>query len=514
MSPEKIRTLYRRWRDGQTQAEIARNEGLDRKTTRKYLEMFRKAELDRIASGDGHLADGLEQIATANARPAGMRSAYEAFKQEIHDLIHARENPMKPKTAWEVLRQRHSLTASYSAFKRFVHRHDLARREKQPCLRIEVKPGEEAQIDYGKVGTILGPDGKRHAVYAFVAVLSYSRLMFIQFTFRQTVQSFVQSHVDLFRYLGGVPLRLVIDNLKSGVTSADYWDPEINHAYRELTEHYNTFVDPARVRTPQDKGKVERQVPVARELFRMLVNLHPAESIDQLSDRALTWLTEVHAERKNGTTGMAPRVLFEKEKAHLHPLPEEAFDVPLWKQAKVGQDRFIQFEGAFYALPQHVGEEVWLRKCRKTLQISRGGVFVRHYIIGAKHFNYLPGDLPPYEEAIQEGHYPAYLIQQARRFGCAAQDLMKRTLLPNAWMNARRGQAILRVLGKHCAREDFREVLSLANARRITHWRDLENLFEAEAQQMKFAEVVSEAQKELLHAPESYWLHSPQQGGG
>ncbi|MBN8215724.1 MAG: transposase [Spirochaetes bacterium] len=247
MSPEKLSALYRRWRDGQRLSEIARNEGLDRKTIRKYLAEFAALELDQIPVGDGRFVEGLDRIALGNMRPLPTASAYEPYLEEIRDLIQHEHEPLKPKTAWDVVRRRHELTASYSAFKRFVAKQQLVGPKSRPGIRIEMPAGDEVQIDYGQVGAMIGPDGKRHIVYAFVAVLSYSRKMFIQFTFHQTSSSFVQSHVLLFSYLGGVPRRVVIDNLKSGILKADFWDPELNHAYRELAEHYDTFIDPARV---------------------------------------------------------------------------------------------------------------------------------------------------------------------------------------------------------------------------------------------------------------------------
>lgn len=512
MSPEKLSALYRRWRDGQRFAEIARNEGLDRKTVRKYVSEFAAAALDQIPNGDGRFIEGMDRVALGNARPHPSSSAYEPYLNEILGLIQHETEPLKPKTAWGVVRGRHGLTASYSAFKRFVAKQHLVRSKRHTGIRIETPAGDEVQVDYGQVGTMTGPDGKRHVVYAFVAVLSYSRMMFIQFTFRQTTSSFVQSHVLLFSYLGGVPRRVVIDNLKSGILKADFWDPELNHAYRELAEHYNTFIDPARVRTPQDKGKVERQVPVARELFRMLRNLHPHASVEDLSSLALAHLGEVHAERKHGTTQIAPRVLFEKEKPQLKPLPEDIFEIPLWKKAKVSADRFFQFEGRFYALPNYVGKEVWLRKCGKILKISHNGHFVRHYAITGRRFNFLAGDLSPYEEAIQKGEYPSFLLEKARRFGEDAVRIMEHTLRPSAWVNCRRGQALLRVLEKYGGCQGFRNVLPTAIERNKTDWRAVDDLFAAEANKTGYPQVLSAAQLELMHDQDSFWKQKQNQG--
>lgn len=505
MHPEKLLSLHRRWRDGQTVTDIARNEGLDRKTIRRYLGEFSRAGLDQIPSGDKRVLETVALLTKVNERRQATSSPFDLYLDEIKARIGDTLEPVKPKTAWEILVRKYGITGSYSAFKRFVIRHQISNRRHDAGIRIETPAGEEVQVDYGQVGRLLGPDGKNHIVYAFVAVLCYSRLMFIQFTFRQNSESFIQSHVSLFSYLDGVPHRTNIDNLKSGVIKADLWDPDINRAYQEMAEHYNTFIDPSRVRSPQDKPKVERQVPVARELFRMLRHVYPDASILQLNAHALSWCHEEHANKKHGTTQVPPRVLFETEKLQLRPLPQEHFVIPLWKEVAVNLDRFFQFEGRYYALPDFLGQRVWVRKSGKMLSISHRGRFVRHYVITGKRWNHLPGDLTPWEEAIHQGQYPGFLLEQSRKFGEDAFRLMEAVLRPSAWTNCRRGRGILDVLDEQGGRSDFIEVLKLALARRIFDPRALKNLFETEALQLKFPMPVSATQAELLRPAAYYW---------
>ncbi|MBN8215723.1 MAG: hypothetical protein J0L75_03735 [Spirochaetes bacterium] len=247
---------------------------------------------------------------------------------------------------------------------------------------------------------------------------------------------------------------------------------------------------------------------MARELFRMLRNLHPNASLEDLSALALGYLGEVHAERKHGTTQVAPRVLFETEKPQLKPLPEDPFEIPLWKQATVSADRFFQFEGRFYALPALVGKEVWLRKCGKILKISHLGRFVRIYAITGKRYNFLPGDLPPYEEAIQRGEYPAFLLEKARRFGVDAARIMEQILRPSAWVNCRKGQALLRVLDKNGGCSGFHDVLRTALESNKADWRSVEDLFLSRAKNPISPPILSEAQRELMHDEDSFWKPS------
>ena len=128
-------------------------------------------------------------------------------------------------------------------------------REKVTVARALVAPGSEAQIDYGRLGMWFDPvSGRRVAVWAFVMVLSCSRHIFVHPVIKMHQSSWCASQVAAFEFFGGVPARLVPDNLKAGVIRPDLYDPKINRAYAELAAHYDTLIDPARAGKPKDKG--------------------------------------------------------------------------------------------------------------------------------------------------------------------------------------------------------------------------------------------------------------------
>ena len=134
--------------------------------------------------------------------------------------------------------------------------------------RGAVEPGSEAQIDYGKLGMWLDPaSGRRVAVWVFAMILSCSRALFVQPVLKMDQASWNASHVAAFEFFGGVPARLVCDNLKTGVERPDLYDPQINLAYGELAAFYGTLIDPARARKPKDKPRIERPMPYIRDSF-------------------------------------------------------------------------------------------------------------------------------------------------------------------------------------------------------------------------------------------------------
>ena len=159
------------------------------------------------------------------------------------------------KTIHQRLADEHQLAASYASLRRYVAANvpEETRREQVRVLRLAPRePGQEAQIDYGQLGRWADPStGARHVIWAFVMVLCCSRHMFVRPVIRLDQHAWTECHVAAFEFFGGVPARLVPDNLKTGVDRPDLYDPKINRSYAELAAHYGCLVDPARSRKPR-----------------------------------------------------------------------------------------------------------------------------------------------------------------------------------------------------------------------------------------------------------------------
>ena len=184
-----------------------------------------------------------------------------------------------------------------------------ARRAQVTVLRDCPPPGSEAQIDYGRLGMWLDPaTGRRRTVWAFVMVLSCSRHMFVRPTLAMDQREWTAAHVEAFAFFGGVPARLVPDNLKTGVDKPDLYDPKINRSYAELAAHYGTLVDPARAFKPKDKPQVERPMPYVRDSFW---RGREFASLAEMRAAALVWCVEVAGARAcRPLDGAAPAAVF------------------------------------------------------------------------------------------------------------------------------------------------------------------------------------------------------------
>ncbi len=131
-------------------------------------------------------------------------------------------------------------------------------------MRQEHRAGEKLFVDYaGQTVPVVDPEtGAVREAQVFVAVLGASSYTFAEATWTQTLPDWTASHVRAFEFFGGCPELLIPDNLCSGVSRADRYEPDLNPSYHDLARHYGVAVLPARVRRPRDKAKAEVAVQV------------------------------------------------------------------------------------------------------------------------------------------------------------------------------------------------------------------------------------------------------------
>ena len=357
-----IYQIIKRWHQGYSITQIHRALRYDGKTIRRYITLAQSLGLDRSTPlpEKTTLLKLLKPLIPERKGFSPAQQALEPFKPQIEKWLTQKTDPLKPKTIFELLSTHHGLQVSYSSFKRFIRQHfaEVIGVGAQLTCFFDTEPGEEVQIDYAKMGRLLDPVTQRHRdVYAFIAMLSYSRLKFVQFAYKQDQKGFVAAIVAMFEFFGGVPQRIVIDNLKAGVLKPDLYMPTLNPLIGELSEHYGVFIDPARPGKPKDEGKIERCVPIIREAFRKFKALDPHLDLAQANQHIRKWCLHDNGQTPHATTGQKPLELFNQiEKQALRPLPTVAFEIATWKKAKVHLDQCIQFENGFYSLPQRLEE--------------------------------------------------------------------------------------------------------------------------------------------------------------
>jgi transposase len=253
---------------------------------------------------------------TASDAASGRRSQSEPFRAKITEGL---EQGLTAQRIWQDLRDDYGFTGGYLSVQRFVR---LLRESEGPAAlpfrRMEVEPGAEAQIDFGKAATLVHADGRRSRPHLFRLVLSHSRKGYSEAVPRQTTELFLRAIENAFWSIGGVPRTLVPDNLKAAVLHADWYDPELNPKILAFCEHYGTVLLPTRPRTPRHKGKVERGVGYAQS---NAVRGRTFASLAGQNQFLREWEANVADTRIHGTTRQQVAAAFERERAALLPLP-------------------------------------------------------------------------------------------------------------------------------------------------------------------------------------------------
>jgi len=336
---------------------------------------------------------------------------------------------------------------SYSSVKRYVR--NLKPDVSLPVtVRLETGAGEQGQVDFGQVTLNFGESRKK--VWAFVMTLSFSRHRFVRFVERQDTTTWLDCHIRAFEFFGGVPRTIVLDNLKAGVIKPNLYDPTINRAYQELERHYGFVADPAKVRTPEHKGKVERSMPTVRQ---QLVAGRVYSDLGDANDKALSWSLSGIGMEKNGTTHEEPVLRFEREKEQLIPLPTNRFEAPLWKECTVHPDHHVVFDKSYYSLPtRYVGKKVWVRGTFRMTEI-----FLDRELIKSHARAHRPGtwrtDMADYPEKAKVFLFahPTWCRTQAEGLGSNVARMVNEILEPHSLQNLRKAQAVLRLGEKYGA---------------------------------------------------------------
>jgi len=250
-----IREMMRLMRKGYSNRKIAEVLRLNRKTVDKYRQIA-----DRIGSLEGDLPELADLEAELKAQmperqPPQNISSVEPYREFVTKL---HKQGVEIAAIRQRLIEQYGYTGSYASVWRFVH-HLEEVEPKEAVVRIEVKPGEEAQVDFGSAGKMIDPhSGELRQAWLFVMTLSHSRHQFVTFVFDQQVATWLLCHRKAFEFFGGVPERVVIDNLKAAIVKACWEDPQVQRAYRECAQHYGFLIAPCQVAKPQHKGKVEK----------------------------------------------------------------------------------------------------------------------------------------------------------------------------------------------------------------------------------------------------------------
>jgi len=358
-----IREILRQLRAGQSNRAVARATGINRKTVGRYRAWAAKHGL---LLGPLPPLGALHQLAEETLKSTSPPQNTSSVKPYREVVVKLRQESVEIAAIYERLKER-GYIGSYSSVHRFVR--NLEPKSPSVTVRVETPPGEEGQADFGYAGRMIDPDtGELCKTWAFVMTLSWSRHQYAEFVFNQKVETWLRLHRNAFAFFGGVPKRVVIDNLKAAIIRACWDDPQVQQSYRECAEHYGFLIAPCRPRTPEHKGKVEQGG--VHYVKRNFLGGREPTTITQANRDVLRWVNTTAGQRIHGTTKEKPLVRFETEREALLPLPGTPYDMAIWKQVKLHRDCHVVFDHAYYSAPfRLVGQQLWVRGGTREVQI-------------------------------------------------------------------------------------------------------------------------------------------------
>ncbi len=367
----KIKEILRlKYEVGLSNRAIARACKVSNSTVGEYLRRAQEAGInwpltEEDEDGMYRRLFGEEDLPVEPARPL---PNWETIRKEL------RQKGTTLRLLWMEYLEQYPEGYQYSQYCEYYRRWKKASQE--PTRRQEHLGGERVQVDYaGMKISITDPEtGQISQGSVFVAVLPASNYAYAEAQASENQCNWNNGHVRAFAFFGGVPRIVVPDNLKTGVTKPNYYEPGINLAYQDLAEHYHFAVLPARVRRPRDKGKVENGVQNVERWVLAPLRKRTFFSLAEANQAICTQLEKFNNQVMK-QVGRSRRQEFEEiDRPNLRPLPQMAYEYAERKTARVNMDYHIQFDNNLYSVPHPlIRQPVEVRATERMVEIFHKG---------------------------------------------------------------------------------------------------------------------------------------------
>jgi transposase len=339
-------------RQSLTQAQTAQALGLDVRTVSKWAE--------------------IEQFQPrANTTPRVGK--LDAFKGQIVRWLDI--HPYSAQQIYQRLRDA-GYDGGRTIVKDYVQR--IRPRAPQAFLKLDFAPGEAAQVDWGEMGTVVVGSTKRRLSF-FVMVLCFSRRMYMEFTVSQTSEFFLACHERAFAAFGGVPQRLIIDNLKSAVLQRLAGvAPVFNPKYLDFSRHWGFDISACNVRSGWEKGRVENGVGYVKKNFLAGLELGDFAAVQAAGT---LWMDTVANVRLHESTHERPMDRFEQERKLLKPLNPNGFDLARVIRVRANKQFRVALDSNHYSVPaKYANARVLLKAFDDRLCIYADDKLVAHHV--------------------------------------------------------------------------------------------------------------------------------------
>jgi transposase len=335
---------------------------------------------------------------------------------------------------WQEYKAEYPQGISYS---RFCDCYRVWTKELEVWMRQTHKLGEKCFVDYAgmKMPIVINETtGEIREAEIFVGVLGASNYIYTEATWTQRLPDWIGSHVKMFEFYGGVPELIIPDNLKSGVSKAHYYEPDLNPTYQDMAQHYNVVILPTRVRSPKDKAKVENAVQqVERQILAKLRD-RTFFSLSGLNIAIIDLLTELNCRPFQKLSGSRFTQFVGVEQPTLKPLPLTCYIFSEWKKARAGADYHIELEEHYYSVPYtYIKKELDARYTKRTIEIFyKGKCIASHARSYEKHRHTTCKEHMPKHHQLYAEWTPERMIRWASKTGMATAILVERIMASRA----------------------------------------------------------------------------------
>ncbi len=451
----QVREVIRRWQAGENKAAIGRASALSRRTVGRYIEAAQSLGVTQDGEPpDDALFAQLLQRNHAGPLPDGAGPAAAVLSgHHVQIARWLKEEQLQLSRIHELLAQE-GVAVGYTTLRRYIRQVGLWKSTNTTVRMAQWPPGEVAEMDFGRLGTLVDvTTGKKQVVWALVVVLPYSRHQFVWPLLRQTLEESIEGLEMAWRFFGGVPKRLILDNFSAAIAGPDALEPRPTRGFLEYSQDRGFFIDAARVRRPRDKPHVERSIQYVRERF------FKGGSFRDLEDcrgQAQSWCGEVAGLRVHGTTRELPREVFEaEERAALQLYDGVIYDVPQWKEATVHPDHHVSFGQALYSLPATTcppGTKLEVRGDRGLVKLYKKGELVKVHPRQLRGGRATDADDYPQEKTAYALRAPDRIVLKATELGPNVEAFATKLFEgPLPWAKMRQGQKLLSLGEKYTA---------------------------------------------------------------
>lgn len=369
----KTTEVLRLHAEGLSQRQIAASTGVGKTTVREYLARAGRAGIawPLPEAMDGEALDAA--LFPAVAAEVANRGRPVPDWRQVHRELKDPRHHVTLRLLWVEWKADHPDGWNYSQFcyhyRRWLGTQDVV-------MRLSYAGGERMFVDFSgdRARWVDADTGEVHEAEVFVSVLGASGLIYAEATRGQDLDSWLGAHIRAWESYGGVAAVTVPDNLKSGVTKACWYDPELNPSYLELARHFNTVILPTRTAKPRDKAAVEAGVLVVERWVLAPLRNRTFHSLAELNAAIRAKVAELNARAFRGEPTSRRELFEELERAHLRALPATRFELARWRGATVHIDYHVDGgDGHYYSVPfRYVRQKVEVRLTSATVEVFKG----------------------------------------------------------------------------------------------------------------------------------------------